>query len=127
MHGCILSQSDNHRSRRLFMARITVTIPDNIHQQVTKMAGKENGSISYTVTRLVEIGLLVMDSQKQKNGGTPQPGIEEYCQKLIIQINGILKEIAIDKFEFNNDKISRITKDTLIKFNELKGIQEEAL
>ena len=109
------------------MARITVTIPDNINQQVTKMAGKENDSISYTVTRLVEIGLLVMNSQKEKNGGTPQSVVEEYCQKLIIQINGILKEIAIDKFEFDTNKISRITKDTLVKFNELKGIQEEVL
>jgi hypothetical protein len=51
--------------------------------------------------------------------------IEEYCQKLIIQINGIIKEIAIDKFNFDDDKIVQITKDTLSKFNKLKGIQQE--
>lgn len=109
------------------MARITVTLPDNIHDQVLKIAGKENDSISYTTTRLVEIGLMVMNSKTENKDEQKTTDIEEYCQKLIIQINGIVKEIAVDKFNFDDEKIVQITKDTLNKFNKLKGIQQESL
>lgn len=109
------------------MARITVTLPDNIHKQVLKIAGKENDSLSYTTTRLVEIGLMVMNNKAENKGGNKASDIEEYCQKLIIQINGIIKEIAVDKFNFDSDKIAQITSDTLSKFNKVKGIQQESL
>jgi hypothetical protein len=109
------------------MARITVTMPDNIHEKVLKLAGKEDDSVSYTVTRLLEIGLMVMDSKNEKNSADTSTELVEYCQKLIIQMNGIIKEIAIDKFDFNNEKITKITNDTLSKFNKLKGIQHESL
>jgi DUF917 family protein len=109
------------------MARITVTMPDNIHEKVLKLAGKEDDSISYTVTRLLEIGLMVMDSKNEKKNADKSTELEDYCQKIIIQMNGIIKEIAIDKFDFNNEKITQITNDTLSKFNKLKGIQHESL
>lgn len=102
------------------MARITVTIPNNIHSQVLKIADKENESISYTVSRLTEIGLMVLSSNKDKKNEFTVNEIDEHCQKLIIQMNGILKEIAIDKFNFNDEKIEKITNATLTKFNQLK-------
>lgn len=105
------------------MARITVTLPDNLHQKISELAGKENDSISYTVSKLVDIGLMVMNSKNEKK----EDELNEYCQKLIIQINGILKELAVDKFNIENDKITKITNETLVKFNRLKGIHEEPL
>ena len=109
------------------MARITVSIPDSMHEKILKIAGKENDSISYTVTRLTEIGLMVMDSNDKQTEEKPSSELDDHCQKLIIQMNGILKELAIEKFNFNHDKISRITNATLLKFNTLKGIQQESL
>jgi hypothetical protein len=117
----------HYRKRGYLMARITVTLPDNLHDQVLKIAGKENDSLSYTTTRLVEIGLMVMNSKTENTDEKKVSNIEEYCQKLIIQINGIVKEIAVDKFNFDDEKIVQITNDTLSKFNKLKGIQQEDL
>ena len=127
MHGCISQTSNAVAKRGYIMARITVTLPDNLHKQVLKIAGKENDSLSYTTTRLVEIGLMVMDNKAENKDEKKASDIEEYCQKLIIQINGIVKEIAVDKFNFDNDKIAQITNDTLSKFNKVKGIQQESL
>ena len=110
-----------------FMPRITITIPDNLHKDVVKMAGKENDSVSYTVARLIELGLLVMNSKDKKDDEKTDTDLEDYCYKLIIQMNGIIKELAVEKFNFDNEKISRITNDTLAKFNKLKGIQSEPL
>jgi hypothetical protein len=123
MHQCILIQAARTRKKVYIMARITVTLPDNLHQKITELAGKENDSISYTVSKLVDIGLMVMNSKNEKK----EDELNEYCQKLIIQINGILKELAVDKFNIENDKITKITNETLVKFNRLKGIHEEPL
>lgn len=104
------------------MTRITVTLPDPIHQQVIKIAATENDSLSYTIVRLVEIGLMVLNSKE--DGSTNQTNeLEEYCQKLIIQINSIIKDIAINQFNFDKEKISCITKETLSQFNKLKQIK----
>lgn len=101
------------------MTKITVSLPENIHQQILKLAQDENDSISYTVTRLVEIGLLVLQNKKEKNNSNE---LEEHCQKLIIQVNEIIKELVIDKFNFNQEKIAAITRETLVKFNALKAV-----
>lgn len=106
------------------MARITITLPDNLYNQVVHLAGKENDSISYTTTRLIEVGLLVMQNQDKPPEDNKTQEIEEYCQKLIIQINGILKEIAVEKFNFDSEKILKITNETLSKFKQLKGVKE---
>ncbi|MCR9192606.1 MAG: hypothetical protein NXI01_08100 [Gammaproteobacteria bacterium] len=101
------------------MARITITIPDNLQHQIVKIAGKENESISYTTTKLIDIGLMVMkksESQKQENN------IEEYCQKLIIQINELIKTIAIEKLSVNKEFMSKIANETIMKFNKIKGV-----
>ena len=109
--------------RGVFMARITVTLPDNLYNEVLSLAGKENDSLSFTTSRLIEIGLMVMNNKNEKG---PQE-IEAYCQKLIIQINGIIKEIAVNKFNFDNEKILQITNETISKFNQITGAQPSGL
>ena len=105
------------------MARITITIPDNLHTQVLKLAKKEGGSVSYTVSRLVELGLLVTSNKNQKQEDQVVSKIDEHCSKLIIQINGILKELAISNYGFTPDKISQIAQETTSKYNELSEIK----
>ncbi|MFP3773640.1 hypothetical protein SC813_15420 [Legionella pneumophila serogroup 1] len=100
------------------MARITITMPDSLHTQVLKFSKKEQASVSYTVSKLVELGLLVANNKNQNKDDQPSK-IEEHCNKLIIQINGILKELATGQFELSPDKIAKITQETLDKYNEL--------
>lgn len=107
-------------NQRCPMARITVTLPEPIHQQILKVATKEKDSLSYTIARLVEIGLIVLKNKNEGNKAQTNE-LEEYCQKLIIQINGILKALVIDQFNFDKEKIMTITKETLDQFNRLKA------
>lgn len=109
------------------MARITISLPDSVHQQVLKMAGKENESISYTTVKLIELGLLVMNNKDKNIKEKENSELADYCHKLVIQMNEIIKELAIDNYSFSKEKISQITSDTLIKFNQLKGITQEPL
>lgn len=56
------------------MTKITVSLPGNIHQHILKLAQDENDSISYTVTRLVEIGLLVLQRKEERNNSNELQG-----------------------------------------------------
>ena len=107
------------------MARITITIPDNLHMQVLKLAKKEDGSVSYTVSRLVELGLLVANNRKQKQEEQIVSKVDEYCNKLIIQINGILKELAISNYGFTPEKITQIVQETTSKYKELSEANDK--
>ncbi|SFM08079.1 hypothetical protein [Legionella jamestowniensis] len=100
------------------MARITITMPDSLHAQVLKFSKKEQSSVSYTISKLVELGLLVANNKNQKQEEQPSK-IEEHCNKLIIQINGILKELATGHFELSPEKIAKITQETTDKYKEL--------
>lgn len=105
----------------LLMARTTVTLPNSIHQQLLNIAKKEKDTLSYTVAKLVEIGLLVINKQEnERHNDRPNAELDTYCQKLIIQMNGILKQIAVEHFNFNNEQIAQITQETLNKFNQLQ-------
>ena len=75
------------------MARIMITMPDSLHTQVLKFSKREQASVSYTVSKLVELGLFVTNNKNQNKDEQPSK-IEEHCNKLIIQINGILKRIS---------------------------------
>ena len=114
MHTCILYKTLKFEFK---MARITITMPDNLHAQVIKLAKKEDGSISYTVSKLIELGLLVKNNQQKADNQNSK--VDEYCNKLIIQMNGILKEIAIENFKLSPEKIAKITQETTGKYKNL--------
>lgn len=101
------------------MARVTITIPDNLQAQVLKLAKKEGGSVSHTISKLIEMGFLIANKNKSEQEKSDKK-LEEHCQKLIIQMNGIIKELVVNHYRFEPDKISKITQDTMLKFNELK-------
>lgn len=101
------------------MARITITIPDGLHRQVLKQAKKQEQSVSYAISRLIELGLFITNNKNQEKSAPDSSAIDEHCNKLIIQINGILKEIAIRNYDFTPELISQITQETLLKYEAL--------
>lgn len=117
-------KNSNKSHKESPMTKISINIPQDIHHQIVKIAEQENDSLSYTITRLVEIGLLVVNNNSERKEVNQ---LEEYCQKLIIQINGIVKELAVHHFNFNKEKITAIANETIVKFNSLNGLANSSL
>lgn len=107
------------------MARVTITIPDNLQAQVLKLAKREGGSVSHTISKLIEMGFLIANNKSKSEKEESSKKIEEHCQKLIIQMNGIIKELVVNTYQFKPEKISQITQETILKFNELKGYHDK--
>lgn len=108
------------------MARVTITIPDNLQAQVLKLAKKEGGSVSHTISKLIEMGFLIVNNKSKNEKEESNKKIEEHCQKLIIQMNGIIKELVVNTYQFTPEKISQISQETMMKFNELRGCDSKS-
>jgi hypothetical protein len=109
------------------MPRITITLPKSIHEQVIAIAGDNDESISYTIARMTELGLLVTENQKNSNGEKKLSDIEEHCYKLTIQMNAIIKNLAAKKLDFTQDDFDKLRDQSVSKYNDLMGIKVEDL
>ena len=52
--------------KEFLMPRVTVTLPQDLHKKLSKYAGDNDDSLSYTITKMTEIGLMVTESQQNQ-------------------------------------------------------------
>lgn len=109
------------------MPRLTITLPKDIYDKVQTIAGDQDESMSYTISKMTELGLLVTENQKNNNGVKKLSDIEEHCFKLTIQMNAIIKNMAAKNLDFSQEEFDKIRDSSILKFNELMGIKREEL
>lgn len=108
------------------MPRLSITLPKDLYDKVADISGDNDESMSYTIAKMTELGLLVTENQK-KNKAKALSDIEEHCYKLIIQMNAIIKNIAAKQLDFNKDDFDKLRDAAILKYNELIGIEIEEL
>lgn len=114
--------------KELLMPRITVTLPNTLHQKLVKYAGDNDDSLSYTITKMTEIGLMVTESQQNKKSQEEQyPDIEKHCFKLIIQMNALMKNMATKQMDYGQDEFKKLMDLSINKYQELMGIVPDEL
>lgn len=110
------------------MPRITVTLPNDLHDKLIKYAGDNDDSLSYTITKMTEIGLMVTESQQnKKNSEDRYSEIEKHCFKLMIQMNALLKNMASKQLDYGQDEFKKLMDLSISKYQELMGIAQEEL
>ena len=116
-----------HAKEKYIMPRVSITLPKDLYEKVTAIAGDNDESISYTIAKMTELGLLVTENQKKKEGEKPLSDIEAHCFKLMIQMNAIIKNLAAKQLEYNQDEFDKLRDLSVTKFNELMGILPDEL
>lgn len=101
------------------MARVTITIPDRLHANIVTLAENNDSSFSGEASKLIELGLIATKKKVMKKNEKSSRPIDEYCHQLIIQLNGIIKELAVNHFHLTQDKISTITNETMKKYESM--------
>ncbi|HAU1759013.1 TPA: hypothetical protein JBJ80_13345 [Legionella pneumophila] len=110
------------------MPRVTVTVPNDLYKKLTKYAGDNDDSLSYTITKMTEIGLMVTESQQnQKSPEDKYSDIEKHCFKLMIQMNALLKNMASKQLDYGQDEFKKLMELSINKYQELMGITPEEL
>lgn len=110
------------------MPRATIHLPNDLHHKLQKIAETNDDSLSSTICRMVEIGLMV--SQKNQEESTLESRyseIERHCFKLTIQMNTLLKAIASKTMSYSSEDFKKLSDMTQEKYAELMGISPEEL
>ena len=108
------------------MPRLSITLPKDLYDKVADISGDNDESMSYTIAKMTELGLLVTENQK-KNKAKSLSDIEEHCYKLTIQMNAIIKNLAAKKLDFTQDDFDKLRDQSVLKYNDLMGIEVEDL
>ena len=109
------------------MPRLTITLPKDLYEKVNTIAGDSDESLSYTIAKMTELGLLVTENQKKKQSGSNHSEIEEHCYKLMIQMNAIIKNLAADQLKYSKDDFDKLRDSAIVKYNDLIGVSAEEL
>lgn len=110
------------------MPRTTVTLPNDIYKKLVKYAGDQDDSLSYTITKMTEIGLMVTENQQHaKSPEDKFSDIEKHCFKLMIQMNALLKNMASKQLDYGQDEFKKLMDLSVNKYQELMRIVPESL
>lgn len=127
MHQSRKAILDDPTIEKRKMPRITITLPKDIFDKANAIAKSNDESLSYTITRMTELGLLVTENQKKNQGATNLSEIESHCFKLIIQLNAIVKSMASKQLNFTQDDFDKLRDSAVQKYNDLIGLVPEEL
>jgi len=109
------------------MPRVTIHVPNDTYNKITKMASDNDDSLSSTFVKLAEIGLIVKERQNESGSRKSASDIEEHCQKLILQINALMKSLVAKQMGYSDEDFLKLRDATIDKYNEICGIQKEDL
>lgn len=104
------------------MSRLSVTLPDNLHNRILSLATKNNDSMSNIINQLIHVGLHHWNEAQSKNTIKPNQVVEQHCQQLIIQMNALIKNMSVELLKFNQEDFEHLQQAAVGKFNELKSI-----
>ena len=110
------------------MPRATIHIPNDLHEKLTTMAKSNDDSLSSTVTKMAEIGIMVTESQKKAKSQEDRfSDIEKHCFKLTIQMSALIKNLAVKELGYGTDEFKKLADASINKYKELLGMEPEEL
>lgn len=95
------------------MPRVTFSLSDLLHNMLLSVASEKNQSISQTIAQLLQVGLYHLDETNASNA------IEIHCQQLIIQMNALIKRLAVEMLKFDHQDFDELQQAVLEKYNEI--------
>ena len=110
------------------MPRVTVSLPKDLYERLLSYAGDNDESLSYTVAKMTEIGLMVTENKDEiKSPEDRYSKIEKHCFKLTIQMNALLKNMATSQLQYGQEEFKKLQDLTNEKYQELMEIKQEEL
>lgn len=110
------------------MPRVTIHLPNDVHNALNAMAEKNDDSLSSTIAKMAEIGILVTENQKKNKSPEDRfSDIEKYCFKLMIQMGVLVKNLSIKELGYGNDEFKKLNDACISKYRELLGLEAEEL
>ncbi|HHU0079761.1 TPA: hypothetical protein ACT9NC_002404 [Legionella pneumophila] len=107
------------------MSRLTISLPDNLHQHISALAIKNNDSMSNMINQLIQVGLHHWF--KNEDNLKANPAVEKYCHQLIIQMNALIKNMSVELLKLEKEDFEKLQQAAATKYIELKNSAHENL
>ncbi|HAT3877922.1 TPA: hypothetical protein I8669_002755 [Legionella pneumophila] len=101
------------------MSRLTISLPDNLHQHLSALAIKNNESMSNIINQLIRIGL--QHWFKDEDNSKVNPAVEQHCHQLIIQMNALIKNMSVEMLKLDKEDLEKLQQAAAIKYSELRN------
>ncbi|WP_131751140.1 MULTISPECIES: hypothetical protein [Legionella] len=98
------------------MSRLTISLPDNLHQRISALAMANNHSMSHLINQLIQVGLHHWFESRNTTSI-----VEQHCQQLIIQMSALIKNISVEMLKYDGNDFEKLQKAALNKLNELQN------
>lgn len=97
------------------MSRLTITLPDVIHNRISLIANESNESMSTIINKLIVFGLNYDKTDTDNNSL-----VDEHCQLLMIQMNALIKNLSAKTLDYKKEDFESLHKASIKKLEELK-------
>lgn len=104
------------------MDRLTITTPSPISKKLRKYAHKSDVSISAAAVKLIELGLIIDEkssSSDDDNEVEKANKSEELFKKFMILNGEILKAIAKENYQYNDEKMNEIMNKSMDTYSKI--------
>lgn len=95
------------------MIRLTISLPQAMHKHISVLAIENNSSLSRVINQLLVIGVQNWNVKSEANQ------LERHCQQLIIQMNVVLKNLAVEVLKYNQEDFEHLRQAAIVKLNDL--------
>ncbi|STX52345.1 Uncharacterised protein [Legionella busanensis] len=99
------------------MPRLTISLPDNLHQCLATLASKNNVSLSNLINQLIQIGLY--HRSNEINEIRENQAVEKYCHQLTIQMSALIKKLSTELLKLNREDFEKLQLAAASKYSEL--------
>jgi metal-responsive CopG/Arc/MetJ family transcriptional regulator len=106
------------------MSRLTISLPENLHNRIASLAIRNNDSLSNIINQLIQVGLHHWFENKDRSQDSSL--VEQHCQQLIIQMNALIKNISVELLKFNIEDFEKLQQAAAVKYSELHNIHHES-
>lgn len=105
------------------MSRLTISLPNNLHNRIASLAIKNNDSMSHMINLLIQVGLNHWFEKKEPV--SEKTAVEKHCYQLIIQMNALIKNMSAELLKLNREDFDKLQQGALMKYNELQNMPHE--
>lgn len=98
------------------MARLTISISENLYNRISGIAAQSNQSMSSIINQLLLVGIKKLEeSDKEK---TP---IDAHCQQLTLQMNVLIKKMSEKLLDLSLEDFLELRNASVKKYEELSN------
>ncbi|STX41127.1 Uncharacterised protein [Legionella donaldsonii] len=106
------------------MPRLTISLSNALYSRLSALSIHNKESMSNIINQLILAGMHHIEDSPPKRE-QQKPLVDQHCQKLIIQMNALVKNLSKELLHFNQNDFKQLQQASAKKYNELNSANSD--